>query len=62
MAAFTTEHLTFTYPLADRPALRDVSLTVEEAVQAFVKTIYARSAPGGSRNLFRKRENCRSDQ
>ena len=30
MAAFTTEHLTFTYPLADRPALRDVSLTVEE--------------------------------
>ena len=30
MAAFTAEHLTFTYPLAESPALRDVSLTVEE--------------------------------
>ena len=30
MAAFTTEHLTFTYPLAETSALRDVSLTVEE--------------------------------
>ena len=30
MAAFTAEHLTFTYPLAEAPALRDVSLTVEE--------------------------------
>ena len=30
MAAFTAEHLTFTYPLAERPALRDVSLSVEE--------------------------------
>lgn len=30
MAAFTTEHLTFTYPLSEAPALRDVSLCVEE--------------------------------
>lgn len=30
MAAFTTEHLTFAYPLAAAPALRDVSLCAEE--------------------------------
>ena len=30
MAAFTAEHLTFTYPLAETPALRDVSLSAEE--------------------------------
>ena len=30
MAAFTTEHLTFTYPLAKAPALREVSLSAEE--------------------------------
>ena len=30
MAAFTTEHLTFAYPMAEKNALRDVSLTVEE--------------------------------
>ena len=30
MAAFAAEHLTFTYPLAETPALRDVSLSVEE--------------------------------
>ena len=30
MAAFTAEHLTFTYPLASQSALRDVSVTVEE--------------------------------
>ena len=30
MAAFTTEHLTFTYPLSEEPALRDVSVSAAE--------------------------------